>query len=119
VTLVDLLPELRFTDSGLIWEGRANVAYETIDAITFKLLPLIRNRLSRAFYGVDTTVVFGSNRLMPKIGSAFGRRRNHKAAGAGDRQKIPDFIPFHDTSNLENRSPIIAVGASNLKGLSC
>jgi hypothetical protein len=67
VTLVDLLPELRFTDSGLIWEGRANVAYESKDAITFKLLPLIRNRLSRAFYGVDTTVVFGSSRLMPKL----------------------------------------------------
>ena len=31
--------------------------------------------------------------------------------------KIPDFIPFHGTSNLGNRSPIIAVGSSNLKGL--
>jgi hypothetical protein len=67
VTLLELLPELRFTDSDLIWEGRANVAYESIDAITFKLLPLVRNRLSRAFYGVDTTVVFRSSRLMPKL----------------------------------------------------
>ena len=31
--------------------------------------------------------------------------------------KIPDFTPFHGTSNLGNRSPIIAVGTSNLKGL--
>jgi hypothetical protein len=67
VTLLDVLPELRFTDSGLICEGRANVAYESIDAITFKLLPLIRNRLSRAFYGVDTSVVSGSSSLMPKL----------------------------------------------------
>jgi hypothetical protein len=67
VTPLDLLPEFRFTDSGLICDGRANVAYESIDAITFKLLPLIRNRLSRTFYGVDTTVVFGSSSLMPKL----------------------------------------------------
>ena len=67
MTPLDLLPELRLTDRGLICEGRANVAYESIDAITFKLLPLIRNRLSRAFYGVDTTVVFGSGRLVPKL----------------------------------------------------
>ena len=67
MTPLDLLPELRFTDSGLICEGRANVAYESIDAITFKLLPLIRNRLSRAFYGVDTNAVFGSSSLMPKL----------------------------------------------------
>ena len=67
MTLLDLLPELRFTDSGVICEGRASVAYESIDAITFKLLPLIRNRLSRAFYRVDTTVVFGSSSLMPKL----------------------------------------------------
>ncbi len=67
VTLHDLLPELRFTDSGLVFEGRAYIAYESIDAITFKLLPVIRNRLSRAFYGIDTSVVFGSNGLMPKL----------------------------------------------------
>jgi hypothetical protein len=63
----DLLPELRFTASGLICEGRANVAYESIDAITFKLVPLIQNRLSRAFYGVDTTAVSGSSSSTPKL----------------------------------------------------
>jgi hypothetical protein len=68
LTLLDPLPELRFSDSGLICVGRANVAYESIDAITFKLFPIIRNRLSRAFYGVDTTVVlFGSSSLTPKL----------------------------------------------------
>lgn len=68
MTLLDLLPELRFTDSGLICEGGANVAYESIDAITFKLLPLVRNWLSRAFYGFDTTVVLpGNSKLMPRL----------------------------------------------------
>jgi hypothetical protein len=67
VTLPDLLPELRFTDSGLICEGRANVAYDSIAGITFKLLPLLRNRLSRAFYGIDTSVAIGSGGLMPKL----------------------------------------------------
>jgi hypothetical protein len=67
VALRDLLPELRFTDTGLIHEGRVNVAYESIGAITFKLVPLVRNRLSRAFYGVDTTFVFGSSSLVPKF----------------------------------------------------
>src|SRR5262249_55739523 len=37
VALRDPLPEFRFTDFGLIREGCANVAYESIDAITFKL----------------------------------------------------------------------------------
>src|SRR5262249_33982475 len=57
----------RFTDFGLIREGCANVAYESIDAITFKLVPLIQNRLTRAFYGVDTSWVFGSSSLVPKL----------------------------------------------------
>jgi hypothetical protein len=64
---LNLLPKLRFTDSGLICEGRANVAYESIDAITFKLLPLMRNRLSRAFYGIDASVVVGSCNVVPKF----------------------------------------------------
>jgi hypothetical protein len=63
----DPLPELKFTDVGLIREGRPDVRYEAIDAITFKLVPLIRNRLSRAFYGVDTALVFGHSSLMPKL----------------------------------------------------
>ena len=67
VALREPLPELRFTDVGLIHEGRANVTYESIDSITFRLVPLIRNRLSRAFYGVDTTLVFGSSSLIPKL----------------------------------------------------
>ena len=68
MTLHDLLPELRFTDSGIICEGRANIAYESIDGITFKLLPLVRNRLSRAFHGFDTTLVmFGYSSLMPRL----------------------------------------------------
>jgi hypothetical protein len=67
VALRDSLPELRFTDIGLVHEGRGNVAYESIDAITFKLVPPIRNRLSRAFYGLDTTLAFGSSSLMPKL----------------------------------------------------
>jgi hypothetical protein len=67
VALRDPLPELRFTHNGLIHEGRVNVAYESIAAITFKLVPLVQNRLSRAFYGVDTTFVFGSSGLVPKL----------------------------------------------------
>jgi hypothetical protein len=67
VTQLDLLPELRLTDDGLIRDGHANIAYEQIDAITFKLVPLIQNRLSRAFYGVDTTVVLGSSGVVPKL----------------------------------------------------
>jgi hypothetical protein len=67
VALRDPLPELRFTHNGLIHEGRVNVAYESIGAITFKLVPLVRNRLSRAFYGVDTAFVFGSSSLVPKF----------------------------------------------------
>jgi hypothetical protein len=68
VTPRDLLPELRLTDSGVICAGHANVAYESIDGITFKLLPLVRNRLSRAFYGVDTSWVLGSGSdLVPKL----------------------------------------------------
>jgi hypothetical protein len=67
VALRDSLPELRFIDVDLIHEGRANVTYESIDSITFKLVPLIRNRLSRAFYGVDTTLLFGSSSLIAKL----------------------------------------------------
>ena len=68
MTLRNLLPELRFTDSGVICEGRGNIAYEQIDAITFKVLPFVRNRLGRAIYGFDTTVVLsGYSKLMPRL----------------------------------------------------
>ena len=67
MTQLDLLPELRFTDDNLICEGRANVAYERIDAITFKLRPLMLNRLSRAFYGGDTTVTIGLSSVTPVL----------------------------------------------------
>jgi hypothetical protein len=68
VTLRNLLPELRFTDSDVVCEGRAHIAYEQIDAITFKLLPIVRNRLSQAIQGVDTTVVLpGYSKFMPRL----------------------------------------------------
>jgi hypothetical protein len=53
VTLPDL-PEFRFTDSALIYEGNANIDYDSIEAITFKLVPLLVYRLHRAFWGFDT-----------------------------------------------------------------
>jgi len=51
----DLAPAFALTDSAVVADGRT-LPDDAIVAISFKLVPLIQNSLSRAFYGVDTSV---------------------------------------------------------------
>jgi hypothetical protein len=43
------------TDSAIVLGGD-RLSYDAIEAISFKLVPLIQNRLSRAFYGIDRSM---------------------------------------------------------------
>jgi hypothetical protein len=61
------LPELSFTDSGLVYEGRTNIDYQSIEAITFKLVPLLQNLIPQSFYAVDTSYPFQSSRSTAKF----------------------------------------------------
>lgn len=63
----DLVPEFRLTESGVVCSGRAKIAYESIEAITFKLVPPLRNRLSRDFYGIDASRMIGGSHLLPQL----------------------------------------------------
>jgi hypothetical protein len=65
------LPDLRFTDSALVYAGAAKVDYGSIEAITFKLVPLLQNRLPRLFWGFDTSHPLESSRSTPKLGLHF------------------------------------------------
>jgi hypothetical protein len=55
------LPELELSDRRLIHDGAPSVDYDSIESITFKLIPLLQNRLSRPFWGIDTTWMPGSS----------------------------------------------------------
>jgi hypothetical protein len=62
------LPEVRLTDSALVYAGGAKVDYGSIESITFKRVPLLQNRLPRLFWGFDTSHPLESSRLTPKLG---------------------------------------------------
>jgi hypothetical protein len=64
------LPELELTDTGLVYAGR-QVDFRSIDGITFKVLPLLQNRLARAFWGFDTSYPLGLSSSTPRLGLHF------------------------------------------------
>ena len=61
------LPEVVFTATGLVRDDIGSINYDSIAAITFKTLPLLQNRISRAFFGFDRIIVFGSSNWTPRL----------------------------------------------------
>jgi len=61
------LPELELADEAITYEGSQRIDYESIQAIVFEILPLLQNRLARAFYGIDVQVPLGSSSYSPKL----------------------------------------------------
>jgi hypothetical protein len=61
------LPEVELADDAMIYQRSRRVEYGDIEAIIFEVLPLLQNRIARAFYGIDVQVPFGSSSYTPKL----------------------------------------------------
>ena len=61
------LPELELADEAIVYKASRRIAYESLQAVIFEALPLLQNRIARAFYGIDVQVPFGSSSYSPKL----------------------------------------------------